>query len=207
MPTVTPTVTDWLMVVITLVYVIATIAICIANLKAAKASREQLEEMKRQYADENRPRIDMEFCFERRTWYILRFINHGKQTAQKVKIELSQEFIDSLPEPTFKQTLEKAKGKECIIGIEKHYDLYIGSDALRGNPNMKPVMGTISYESQGNQFKEDIYLDLAQYMTFFSSTTDEENMQKTVKAIEKDLKGIKDVLIFQCEKSEDSEDA
>lgn len=50
-----PTITDWLMVVITAVYVIATIAICRAKIKAADASKAQLEEVKRQYAEENRP--------------------------------------------------------------------------------------------------------------------------------------------------------
>lgn len=50
-----PSVTDWLMVAITAVYVVATIFICWANLKSAKASKEQLEEMRRQYSEENIP--------------------------------------------------------------------------------------------------------------------------------------------------------
>ena len=41
--------TDWLMVIITAVYVVATIAICVENCKSAKASKEQLEESKRQF--------------------------------------------------------------------------------------------------------------------------------------------------------------
>lgn len=72
--------------------------------------------MKRQYADENRPRIEIEFCYERRTWYIVRFINHGKSTAQHVKINLDEEFVDSLPNPDFKDTLRKQRERECIIG-------------------------------------------------------------------------------------------
>lgn len=51
-----PMITDWLMVGITFVYVIATIFICNANIKAAKASRDQIAESKRQF-DENR-RLD-----------------------------------------------------------------------------------------------------------------------------------------------------
>ena len=45
-----PTITDWLMVIITLVYVVATVFICIANIKSAKAAREQTEEMKKQFS-------------------------------------------------------------------------------------------------------------------------------------------------------------
>ena len=53
----TPLITDWLMVGITAVYVIATICIWIANNRTARASREQLEESKRQF-NENR-RLDI----------------------------------------------------------------------------------------------------------------------------------------------------
>ena len=42
-------ITDWLMIVITAVYVIATIFICIANFKSANATREQVAEARRQY--------------------------------------------------------------------------------------------------------------------------------------------------------------
>lgn len=42
------------MVIITFIYVAATIAICIANFKSAKASKEQLEEQKIQYEETKR---------------------------------------------------------------------------------------------------------------------------------------------------------
>lgn len=48
-----PSITDWLMVIITFVYVIATILICIFNGRSAKATREQVAESKRQF-DETR---------------------------------------------------------------------------------------------------------------------------------------------------------
>jgi hypothetical protein len=44
---------DWVMVIITAVYVVATIFICCANIKSAQASREQLVESKKQF-DENK---------------------------------------------------------------------------------------------------------------------------------------------------------
>ena len=49
-----PTITDWLMVAITGVYVVATVFICWANIKSANASKSQLEESKRQYEDTKR---------------------------------------------------------------------------------------------------------------------------------------------------------
>ena len=97
---------------ITVVYVVATIAICIANIQSANASKKQLEEMRKQYAEENRPRIEVEFLFERRSFYGLRFINHGKSTAQNVEIQLSDAFIDSLGSTNFAESFKKAKGKK-----------------------------------------------------------------------------------------------
>ena len=46
------TITDWLMVGITFIYVIATILICVANLKSARATQNQLAEMIHEH-DEN----------------------------------------------------------------------------------------------------------------------------------------------------------
>lgn len=189
-----PTITDWLMVVITAVYVMATIAICWANIQAADATKAQLEEMKRQYAEENRPIIETEFHYERRTWYIIRFVNHGRQTAQHVKIELDREFIESLPEEVYKSTLLEQKGKECIIGVGQHYDLYIGSNAMRGNPNMRPVTGDIYYDGYQNSYSDKVFIDLKNYMTFFSSTTDNDDLLKAVKKNAEELKGIRNEL-------------
>ena len=196
---------DWVMVIITGVYVIATIFICWANIKAANASKEQLREMQREFAETNKPNIELEFHYSRRTWYIARFVNRGSLSAQHVKINLDQEFIDSLPEESMKKELERIKGKECIIGAGQHYDLYIGSNKLRGNPNMKPLTGTIEYKAQGETYQSDLYVDLENYMTFFSSTTDEEDLLKSMKKIGDELKGIKQILSIQSTKKEESE--
>lgn len=52
-----PTITDWLMVIITFVYVIATIYICRANLRSAQASKDQLVEMKREHEESIRLQV------------------------------------------------------------------------------------------------------------------------------------------------------
>lgn len=189
-----PTITDWLMVIITAVYVIATIAICRANIKAANASRAQLDEMKRQYEEENRPIIEAEFLCERRTWYVIRFVNHGKQTAQHVKIMLNQEFIDSLPEENFKRSLEQQKEKECIIGAGQHYDLHIGSNKMRRSSDVKPVEGVVSYEGRQSKFSDEIFIDVKNYMTIFTSTSEEESLIEAVKKVSSELKEINQTL-------------
>ena len=185
---------DWAMVFVTIIYVAATIFISWANIKSADASKKQLLEMKRQYEEMNRPLIEVEFQYIRRTWYIVRFVNNGRNTAQRVKINLDPDFVNSLPEENIKSELNKLKGKECIIGVGQHYDLFIGSNALRGNPNMHPVTGTVEYRSEDKVYTTDICIDLEHYMTFYSTKTDEEDMLKYVKQISAELKDIKGVL-------------
>lgn len=195
---------DWVMVIVTGIYVVATIFICRANIKSAKASREQLKEMQRQYAEANRPNIETEFHYLKRACYILRFVNHGEKTAQHVKISLDQDFIDSLPEVSFRKELERVKEGECIIGVGQHYDLFIGSNYLRGNPNMKPLTGTVEYEAQGNSYKSDIFVDLEHYLTFYSTTTDEEDLVKSIKKVSEELKVIRQTLLAQEVKESDN---
>ena len=50
-----------------------------------------------------------------------------------------------------------------------------------------------------------LFVDLEHYMTFFSSTTDEEGLLKTMKKIGDELKGIKQILSAQSANEEDSE--
>lgn len=181
---------QWAMFWITVVYVIATCFICYFNHQSAKASREQLAEMRKQYQEENRPNIQVEFVYERRTWYVIRFINHGKLTAQNVNIQLTQEFINSLPSENTRSLLNKQKEKKCIIGVGQHFDLYIGSNELRGNPNMVPATGMITYQSNGETYSSDIYVDLENYMTFFSCNTEHDDLMKQLKEGNHELRRI-----------------
>ena len=195
--------TDWLMVVITCIYVVATIFICIYNYKSAKASKEQLAEMKKQYNEENRPNIEVEFIYERRSWYGLRFINHGRRTAQDVHIQLDQKFIDSLPKENFRLLLTKQKDKKCIIGVGQHYDLFIGGNELRGYPNMIPVTGVITYRSSGAIYSSDISVDLENYITFFSINSDKDDIIKELQAETHALEKIAAVIESQYIDSKD----
>ena len=180
-----------LTVIITLVYVVATVLIWMANYKSAQVAKDQLEESKRQYIESNRPIVEVDFLYERRVWYIVRFSNHGRRTAQRVRIDLDQEFIDCLSEPKFASILEGQKNKECIIGVDQHYDLYIGSNELRKNPNKRPVTGRISYQCDEKTYTSEIYIDLNNYMTFFSTNTDHDDLSKAIKDNTAALKGIR----------------
>lgn len=114
-----------LLVIITFVYTVATIAICLANIISANAARAQLAEMKQQYEKEDRPHITYEMIFENRTFYGIRFTNHGRRVANHVQIKFSQDFLDSVSRiPTFGRlnTLQK---QEFVLGIGRSYDYFL----------------------------------------------------------------------------------
>ena len=53
---------------ITVVYVVATIFICWANIQSANASKAQLKEMQRQFHSINRPIVSVEIFYLRRVF-------------------------------------------------------------------------------------------------------------------------------------------
>ena len=73
--------TDWIMIAITAVYVIATIFICIFNYRSAKATREQLAESKRQFEENNRAFVTVTFETIRGSLLVLNIHNHGHLSA------------------------------------------------------------------------------------------------------------------------------
>lgn len=185
-----PTITDWLMVGITVVYVIATIAICWANIQSANASKAQVEEMRKQYAEEHSPQIEVELIYEKRLFWGLRFINHGRCTANNVKIELASEFVDSILEEKIAFLLRKQNGKTCTIGVGQHYDLYFGTNKYLKNPNKVAASGTISYCYNGVNKQTDFHIDIENYATIFSVNSEYEDLLKALKNQTAELKRI-----------------
>lgn len=185
---------DWLMVVLTAIYVIATILICYFNYSSSKASREQTLEMKRQYDAENRPYITVELIYEKRSFYGLRLTNHGRRIANHVIIQFEQAFIDSLTESSFKLQMERQKGRECIIGIGQHYDLFFGTNEFRNTPNKIPISGCITYSDEKEVYSDTLYIDFNTYVTFFSVNSDSDDLLKEIKSQSKELKKVSESL-------------
>ena len=69
---------------------------------------------------------------------------------------------------------------------------------------MTPLTGTIKYEAQGKEYESDLFVDLEHYMTFFSATTDEEDLLKSMNKISDQLKGIRQTLEMQKGDNQDS---
>ena len=202
-------ITDWLMVVITAVYVVATIFICRANIKSAEATREQVAEAKRQYEEEHRAYISYEFIYERRAIYGMRFTNYGRRVTTNVKIVFNQEFIDSLPTTTsYRNNLLKLKEQEFTLGIGQNYDIFFGGNDFRNLPDKHPIEGSVTYSDAQNTYSETFYIDFEKYTTFFSVKSDTEYLLETLKNQNQELQSIQQELqqirmqMVDCESSE-----
>lgn len=189
-----PTITDWLMVIITLIYVVATICICVANIKSAKAAKEQTKEMKKQFISTNRPNVAAEIVYLKRSFWVLRFINHGTQTAYNTKIILNEEFIECV-EDGFKKPLQELSSRVCTIGVNQHYDIFIGSNEFRNLPNKKTIKGQIiSTGINGSLYADDFEIDVENYVTFYSVNSENDDLIKELKTQNKELNEINKAL-------------
>ena len=83
----------FIMGLLTLVYVIATILICVFNFKSAKATRLQTAESKRQFAASNRPNIIPCFTMVEGALFCLTFKNIGNECAKNLRISINEAWI------------------------------------------------------------------------------------------------------------------
>lgn len=199
-----PTITDWLMVVITFVYVVATIFICIANLRSAKATREQLAVSKRQYDEENRAFISFSFIYENRAFYGMRFTNNGKRVAKHIRFNFNEEFIDSLTDDSLKNNIRSLPGRECLLGVGQSYDVFFGGAEFRENSNKLPIEGKILYSDECGSYEEEFFIDFNNYPPIFTVETDAEKIRKEMKKQTAKMEQIKFELhrLNQVEKQE-----
>ncbi|MBQ9300458.1 MAG: hypothetical protein IJ214_08100 [Clostridia bacterium] len=175
------TITDWLMVIITAIYVAATICIMLANQSSAKATKMQVDEMKRQFEENNQPYITTELIYEKRSFFGLRFTNHGAKIAEHVTIDFDPQFVACLKE-SFKKLIEEQKGKECVIGIGQHYDIFFGKNDIRGQEDLMPAKGVIKFKSGNKEYQNAFEIGLNNYMTIFSVNTEEEDIRNELRA-------------------------
>ncbi|WP_346708699.1 hypothetical protein [Massilistercora timonensis] len=177
--------------VLTLLTALGTFFTCVCSYLSARATQKQVEEMQRQYEESNRPNIQVEFIFEKHKYCGLRFVNHGTQTAQNVKIEFDSAFTDNLTELPFADMIRKQKDKKCIIGVGQHFDLYFGTMAFRENPDISIAKGTVFYSWDSQEDICEFCVDLKNYATIFSTNSTEEDLFDKLKAQTEELEGIK----------------
>lgn len=130
-------ITDWLMVGITFIYVIATIAIWMANNKSAEATREQLNESKRQFEESKRletmPFLQLEIPIE--------------QTSPLFEIELDLCDGDAT-DTLYKIVKLKNLGNGTATNITYLWEYNTVAKTLHDYQQINPIMAGDSYNFQ-----------------------------------------------------------
>lgn len=181
---------EWAMVWITAVYVVATCAICWANIRSAKATREQLAESRRQFDEENRAFVTVTFDVIRGGLAVLCVENHGKQIANNVSIRISQKFLDNMDDGSVKELTTKLCNSVFALGIGKKLFACLGSHLDLKTLGKVPLDINISYTDNVGEHKEDILIDLSQYLWSIMYNSVAEDTKKEIASIAKTMKSI-----------------
>lgn len=88
----------FIMGLLTLVYVIATILICFFNYKSAKATKEQIKEAQTQFRAQNRPNVIPCFSMIEGEMFCLTFKNIGNECAKDLKITINDKWLECFDE-------------------------------------------------------------------------------------------------------------
>ena len=194
--------TDWLMVIITAIYVIATIIICKANLKSADASNQQLEESKRQFEENkrqfeeqkrqfdelNRPFISCEYILKNRTYCGIRFYNYGSKPANNVTFKINDDFRSSVDDKFV--NFWNLNNAEYAFGINQSYEFYF-STVSELNKNKRDFEVTITYYWQDKKYIETISINFTKQLPVESVDEFEDKVLKEIKDISSTIKKLK----------------
>lgn len=173
-----------LTVLITVVYVVATILICRANYKAANASQRQVDEMQQQFRESNRPYITCEYILKDRLFCGISICNHGNMVAKDLTFSICQDFVDALQPNRFFDFGKLNDSHYRLVGIGQKFDFFFSD--VDHKPSV-PFEMTIQYQSEKDNFSESFCLDLSKQLPVYSVEEMEEKSLEISKKQQKCL--------------------
>ena len=182
--------TDWLMVIITAIYVVATIFICKANIRSAYATREQLTEQKRQFDETNRAYVTVTFEIIRSGLMVLHIKNYGKLIANNVRIKIPKSFIDNIPNNKDKKILEMLNNSVFQLGIEQSWYCCMGSHLDLDKLSSELLKIEILYNDSIRTYNEVTEIDLKQYLWAIIYDSSSEDIYQQMKMQTEYMKNI-----------------
>jgi len=195
----------FIMALLTFVYVVATILICIFNYKSAKATKDQTKESYKQFIENCRAHIVPKIIELEGEMLCLSFHNIGKEIATNVTIDVDENWLKKLEKtftfPEVAESLRKIRKYKLFLTVDQQlcYGLCIPGN---GHDDFKilgqtPLIIDISYDSLDKNYKEhfEIPLDGYNYMVNISdyARLTKKQIQET-KNINKELKNINNTL-------------
>lgn len=188
--------TDWLMVIITAIYVVATIIICYFNGKSAKAAKMQTDEMIRQYSMTNRPKVTIHFDIIRSGLLCFVIENEGTSPAHNVSIKINKDFLDGLDEEVEKDCLEKMAGSELYLASKQKIYILLGGQPQFSKLAQNVAEIDIAYDG----YEEHTSIDLNQYGMLLVYSSPLEDISQHMKKMKENDEGFQKSLLKQVGK-------
>lgn len=141
---------------ITTIYVAATIVIAFSNFKSAKASKEQTEEIKKQYNEQNRPDIDVYFDILGNHMCVFILRNIGNKPATNLTVSINNEFINNMSLNN-KNHIEVMCNSKLYMSPNTEKNIYLGGIGSNfQNLCKNKAMINIKYDGYEKAFEFDL---------------------------------------------------
>ena len=192
----------FMMVVLTAVYVIATIAICLFNYKSAQATREQVAESARQFEETNRAFLTVYADFIRNGLFVLCVSNSGNKPAKDINVNIGEEYFKNIKQE-FLPNVEKFVKSNFMLGIEQKFYLTLGGLLDYEKLSNESMFLELTYQDDKRKYSERIEIrlkEIAWSLNYTSPITDiqhdikkqRENVEKLSDNLEKIRRKIED---------------
>jgi hypothetical protein len=171
--------TDWLMVVITAIYVVATIAICVINWKAIRLSRNQIEQS-------NRPIVTIHFDVIRSGLMCFVIENEGKTAARDIAIRINDSFVENLPDAKMREDMRRLLSSKFYLASGQKLFITLDSQLHFDEVSSEVALIEISY---GGKYETEASIDISQYswMLVYRSAADDsvQHLKKISESLKK----------------------
>ena len=194
------------MAILTFIYVVATVLICVFNSKSAKATSNQTKELYREFLENNRANVVPMIIVLEGQMLCLSFQNVGKSIATDVKICVKEAWLKKLEMThSFSEvanTLREISKKKIVFPVNQNmcYGLYVPGNNNNDFDILKeiPLEIDISYKTLGNSYKEHYEIPLEGYSGGLINTSDYVRMMQKqiteIKNVNKKLASINEKL-------------
>ena len=193
----------FIMSLLTFVYVVATILICVFNYKSAKATKDQTKESYNQFIENNRAHIVPKIIVLEGEMLCLAFQNIGHDIAMDVVIDVNEEWLKKLEQTVklseFAASLRKIKSKKIFLTVDQQicYGLCIPGDGTKDYDILseEELIVNISYKSLNKKYSECFHIHFDAYNHIVDQSDYTRLTKKQIaemRQANKELKNIKD---------------
>ena len=172
---------DWLLVIITGIYSIATLVIVLENRKSNNLIRKEIREM-------HRPIVSVYFTVSKGLG-VLRIKNAGDTIAKSLSLTCEGTLFEEDEYCVSKERSEKMLASEINIGPGEHFDLCLGLPVQLVSQK-RPRVIKIEYHSDEESYYEETKITFSEYAWARLEPDPLKSMEKSLADINKSIEGL-----------------